>query len=504
MGEEEEEEERVDAFAALMRGASRKRPRPRPTGVGVGMGACPVCRKKYGSAQLDLHVNSCLDKAAARTSPRPRPSPSPVSSVAAAEGDAFAALMSASRRANFGEEFWLLESGKKFTWGWGASGSGPGPERDAACWSCTVPSCAAAPGTACRLWTNVAPSPAASFPPDPLPSGLSRFNVSHLKSLLQKNVRRRRAEAAVKCATELLLRSWQDFVRRLPVIMIEDACLHPALPLVVFIMLAGSRGYCPPNSVLSAMLEITHELASGDWHDDLEDDGRHCDLDGAGSGGKQQLPMPRDFSTLPPVEGALCRSLLFRAGYGGMKGDVAMMARAALVWKSRLSVASSSVNTQPILEGKAAPLSYIAPEMLQCLSPKHQATLQAIQGGGIAEELLTSCNLFLKGGGRGALLRAEDAIPAGIDFHCSNILDDAMRDEDLLSRCGPILIGCGDIMAALKTAMWKFRSGVNARAAPISSADWRQKQLLAAWKAIAPKVEEICRRFIAARLCPDG
>lgn len=45
-------------------------------------------------------------------------------------------------------------------------------------------------------------------------ASLSRLSVPVLKSMLQKNVRHGRAEAAVRCALELTLKSWNDAIRR--------------------------------------------------------------------------------------------------------------------------------------------------------------------------------------------------------------------------------------------------------------------------------------------------
>ena len=56
--------------------------------------------------------------------------------------------------------------------------------------------------------------------------------VSALKSVLQKSVRRRRPLPAVRVAMELADKSWSDLIRRLPIIILEDAILHPDFALV--------------------------------------------------------------------------------------------------------------------------------------------------------------------------------------------------------------------------------------------------------------------------------
>ncbi|CAN0220301.1 unnamed protein product, partial [Ectocarpus fasciculatus] len=91
---------------------------------------------------------------------------------------------------------------------------------------------------------------------------LSRLPIAVIKSMLQKNIRRGRAEAAVRCALELALKSWSDAIRRVLVIIVEDSLLHPAAPLLTWLMVATSKGYRPPPLLLEAFLCVVHETAA--------------------------------------------------------------------------------------------------------------------------------------------------------------------------------------------------------------------------------------------------
>ena len=71
------------------------------------------------------------------------------------------------------------------------------------------------------------------------------FSPSMLKSLLQKNIRLSRPEAAVRCAHELSCsHGVNEFVRRLPIIMLEDVILHPQILLLVIVMILLSKNFC--------------------------------------------------------------------------------------------------------------------------------------------------------------------------------------------------------------------------------------------------------------------
>ncbi|CAM9560173.1 unnamed protein product [Phaeothamnion confervicola] len=102
---------------------------------------------------------------------------------------------------------------------------------------------------------------------------MSRLSVPLLKSMLQKNVRRCRAEPAARCALELMLKSYRDFIRRISVIMLEDAMLHPAAPLFAWLTAAGSKGFSPPPVVVAACLSAVYEMASCPFKDHLCEDG---------------------------------------------------------------------------------------------------------------------------------------------------------------------------------------------------------------------------------------
>jgi hypothetical protein len=74
--------------------------------------------------------------------------------------------------------------------------------------------------------------------------------VAHLKSCLQKSIRRRAPLPAVRCALELADKSWGDLLRRLPIIVLEDSTLHLDFGLLVWLMVADSKvryGACPSS-----------------------------------------------------------------------------------------------------------------------------------------------------------------------------------------------------------------------------------------------------------------
>jgi hypothetical protein len=50
-----------------------------------------------------------------------------------------------------------------------------------------------------------------------------------------------------------------ELLRRLCVIMLEDAVLHPDLPLVAWLMAAAAKKYAPPLALVERCLSAVHQ-----------------------------------------------------------------------------------------------------------------------------------------------------------------------------------------------------------------------------------------------------
>lgn len=69
----------------------------------------------------------------------------------------------------------------------------------------------------------------------------SKLSVPVLKSVLQKSIRRRRPMPSVRIAMELVDKAFSELLRRLPIIILEDAFLHNGFPFLVWLMAAVSK-----------------------------------------------------------------------------------------------------------------------------------------------------------------------------------------------------------------------------------------------------------------------
>jgi len=85
-----------------------------------------------------------------------------------------------------------------------------------------------------------------------------------LKSALQKAVRRCQSRAACRLLLSLLERAPEEACRRLAVIAIEDSCAHPALPAVVWLSAAVSKGYRPGRAHAAVLVQRVWGGARGE------------------------------------------------------------------------------------------------------------------------------------------------------------------------------------------------------------------------------------------------
>ncbi|GLC43475.1 hypothetical protein PLESTM_001477400 [Pleodorina starrii] len=187
------------------------------------------------------------------------------------------------------------------------------------------------------------------------PEGRWRGGPSVLKSALQKAVRLGRGACAVRSALHLVKEDGgcAQLLRRLSVVCVEDAILHPGLPLVVWLMAAQAKGFVLGRTHVEALLQLVYQLAMVTVRDGLPDTDPWDSGESAAAAAvaatasgitTQQGPSSLqqvDELALPPAEGCLVKCLLFRASYGGMGGDVRMMRAFAAYWAARFKGAAA-------------------------------------------------------------------------------------------------------------------------------------------------------------------
>ena len=322
----------------------------------------------------------------------------------------------------------------------------------------------------------------------------SRLSVPVLKSILQKSIRRRRPLPSVRVAMELVDKSLADLLRRLPIIVFEDSSLHPDLPLLLWMMVAQTKDFVMPPSLITKLMQIVFEIAScpvqdsckGEDHVDnvgeesLEGEAPsitqiHCSLSSFHRVGEDVRLNPSE---------TLIWSTLLRVQYGGMRCDVTMLRRFADCWSGRFShgrIPSNLLGHLPasssLSEGLASSPSTDAATAAKWEDVPHRIHEAARKQS--AQRVPEIANTGLM-----ELVHSDLAIE-GIDFHCSPVLNSMLSDKEFVQLCLSRLKTITDnghklgqsplppnheqdkqlswLEGVLKSCMWNYSSGVNFR-----------------------------------------
>jgi len=180
-----------------------------------------------------------------------------------------------------------------------------------------------------------------------------RLSIQLVKSNMQKAIRRNLSPAAVASAAYLLWADSLAFLRRLPVLCLEDVAAHQSLPQVVWLMGATELGYGLLQSEALMLVQVVADICA--W--------------------------PNRLKLTPRVGGLeenkqLRWACITRAAYGGMAGDIARFQRVAGGRSdSGQWLAPHIGHVVPL--GSGAPVSMQQLEAGQTLAAEHRLTIAA-------------------------------------------------------------------------------------------------------------------------------
>lgn len=146
------------------------------------------------------------------------------------------------------------------------------------------------------------------------PNKTNWLSAKFLKSHLQKCIRRMKGKLAVKTAAELIRLDLNDFLRRLPIIIIEDVTILSVLPTTIWLMIAYSKGYKLRFDDVCWLLGVVKSLAKCPYRTMI-------DNNNVKKYKKEWMDM----------NNVLFKSILLRIAYGGMNGDMNMLKNAAVL-----------------------------------------------------------------------------------------------------------------------------------------------------------------------------
>jgi hypothetical protein len=143
-----------------------------------------------------------------------------------------------------------------------------------------------------------------------LPIIQTSADIPLLKSNLQKAIRRGNHSIAISTALAMIQKDATQFLRRLPVIYIEDVCLIDSFPITMWLLMADAR-YTLTQTDICILLQIVYSLCSCSKYFEFRDN--ECKTEYT----HESLENEERFSEV--------LSLHYRYLYGGLKGDMQML-----------------------------------------------------------------------------------------------------------------------------------------------------------------------------------
>ena len=144
------------------------------------------------------------------------------------------------------------------------------------------------------------------YPPPKLEYSKNQYLLSHL----QKCVRRMDDIKAVQTSKHLIDLDCISFLRRLPIIMLEDVTLHESFPILIWLMIATSKKFQLKIEMVKWLLGVVYYLSNETYKTTYF---------------KKEEEYKWDDSVTPSNIKLVLMSMRFRKAYGGMKGDLQMI-----------------------------------------------------------------------------------------------------------------------------------------------------------------------------------
>lgn len=210
-----------------------------------------------------------------------------------------------------------------------------------------------------------------------IPQEKTYKNVSFMKSHLQKNIRKQNDGLAVSSSYHLIKMSIQDFLRRLPIIMIEDSFLHESFPTLIWLMVADTiQSFTMKKYMIEWLLGVVYVITQ-------------LPKDVIIYQNTPSIPPSKMIQFLDSIQDfelhqkSILYSVLLRISYGGMLFDNHMLQQYAVLWKERF-IQNPSIEHPIVI---------------------HQMNIRPIQFFSVLPLELSDWDL------------------TAIDFHCSSIID---------------------------------------------------------------------------------
>jgi hypothetical protein len=183
-------------------------------------------------------------------------------------------------------------------------------------------------------------------------------NTSFLKSLLQKSIRKMNDSLSIQSCFHLMRMDFNELIRRLPIIMLEDTSLHESFTTLIWIMIGSSimsksnfkiklymyEWILGLTYVLSSKIDIIDRLDTLNSEDTFDTKDPLCEINETNNiiNNNDALKKTDNYKILDSyneLDDEEQLSLLYcihiRIAYGGLKNDMKMLKTYSNIWYKR-------------------------------------------------------------------------------------------------------------------------------------------------------------------------
>ena len=184
-----------------------------------------------------------------------------------------------------------------------------------------------------------------------------RYYNELLKSCLQKSVRLRKVDTALRMAWQLIRQDFTKFIRRIINIIAEDAIIHPKMLHCVWMMVAETKGWKVTTSQILLLLNIIRDITDSEYHEVILTETKwmpnNIDIIVKDDSSilSQLCILQTNGDSYEKYVSQACLSIIIRVCYGGMKTDMVFMKALITLWLERLNKLKSKDN-KIVDEGK--------------------------------------------------------------------------------------------------------------------------------------------------------
>ena len=181
-------------------------------------------------------------------------------------------------------------------------------------------------------------------------------NKGFLKSHLQKCIRKGNDYSALPTAKHFIQNNLTDFLRRLPIIMIEDVILHSSFTTLIWVMVAiSSTSFKIKDYIIEWLLGVVWVLCKIDYKDiEVFEIEEHPNI--------VLHSLLNSYNDLSIDDVSILYSMHLRIAYGGMKCDCRMIKKSIITWERRFrSIGLNKYNKNFVF--KIRPIQWIMNEL---------------------------------------------------------------------------------------------------------------------------------------------